>query len=96
MNRNESEILLEFLENLEKTTSSLEKLENSVERQTALYHLRSLLFIKKSAVVSEIGVTSLSEDIEATRQRIFRTLSNLGKESLLDPKGGGLVNVQVR
>lgn len=96
MNRNESEILLEFLENLEKTTSSLEKLENSVERQTALYHLRSLLFIKKSAVVSGIGVTSLSEDIEATRQRIHRALSNLGKESLLDPKGGDQVNVQVR
>lgn len=97
MKKGKSEILLEFLENLEKTVSSLGKLENSVERQTALFHLRSLCFIKKSAVVSEIGATSLlSETIEETRLRILRTLSNLGTESLLDSGERRRSNVQVR
>lgn len=87
MNSEQVEIQLEFLENLEKTVFSLEKQVNSIERQRALYHLRALCLLRKSAVVSEIGDTSLLEETNRTRLRILRTLSNLGTESLLGSSG---------
>lgn len=80
MNR-EEDILLDYLDNLERLVTNLENLDNSVERQLAQYHVRQLCSIKNWTEVSEVGPTSQLcwEKVLS----ITRRLSVLGAESLL-------------
>jgi hypothetical protein len=69
----------------------LKGIENSVDRQVALYHCRQLCNLY-GAVSSGDGPTS--KDVLDLRDRIRLDLSVLGSESLLVPKEVDLVELQ--
>lgn len=80
---NKEERILDYLFNLERTVSALEKLEQSEETQISLFHLRSLVLEINPAGFSGIGVTSCSRQrIRETQLRILKSLSDLGTRSL--------------
>lgn len=81
---NNSEVQLDYLDLLQRIVDLLSKTDNSVERQRSLYYLRQLSTIKISTGDSGDGPTSCHLQVTRKREILFRSLSNLGTESLLD------------
>lgn len=72
----------DYLDLLLRIVDLLEQTDNSVERQRSLYYLRQLSTIKISAGDSEDGPTSCHPEVTRKREILFKSLSNLGTESL--------------
>lgn len=84
LNTRHQSVLQNYLDDLERLVADLEHFDNSVERQMALYHLRSLLsFIKLDAGISEDEPTSQTFWRESKVRNLLFRLSELGAESLL-------------